>query len=105
MREVHDYLNSHLDQKITIDKLAMQFHINTTTLKQAFREVYGMSIAAHMRKHRMEKAADLLSSTSQSIQEIAARVGYSSQSRFALVFREEYGITPTEYRLTHRIYT
>lgn len=98
IEQVHDYLRSNLDRKITIDELALRFHINTTTLKKEFKLVYGTSVAAHIRKHRMEEASRLLRTTNMSISLIAAAVGYESQSRFSLVFKEEYGMLPTAYR-------
>ena len=98
IEQVHDYLRTHLDQKITIDALALRFHINTTTLKKEFKAVYGTSVAAHIRKHRMEEAARLLRTTENSISAIAEAVGYESQSRFSLVFKAEYGVLPTVYR-------
>lgn len=103
IRQVHSYLSHNLDKMITIDELARKYHINTTTLKKTFKEEYGMSIAAHMRKHRMEKAAVLLCSSDKRISEIAALVGYNSQSRFTIVFKQEYGMLPTEYRLHQNI--
>ncbi|MCI7323339.1 MAG: AraC family transcriptional regulator [Lachnospiraceae bacterium] len=72
--------------------------MNTTTLKKAFKEVYGVSIAVHMKKHRMERAAKLLRETPDNISEIARSVGYESQSRFTTAFKDTYGVLPTEYR-------
>lgn len=46
----------------------------------------------------MLHAAALLSETDLPIIEISGRVGYESQSRFAIAFRKEYGMTPLEYR-------
>ncbi len=98
IREIHHYLNEHLDQKITIDALSLKFHLNTTTLKKVFKQVYGTSVAAHIRMHRMEKAAELLTTTEDSVLAIAQAVGYESQSRFTCAFKEQYGMQPTEYR-------
>jgi len=97
-RSVHAYLMEHLDERITIEALSREFPINTTTLKQSFKAVYGMSIAAHMKKHRMEQAARHLRETTDSIALIAKSVGYESQSRFTTAFKDIYGILPTEYR-------
>ena len=66
-----------------------------------FKAVYGDSIAAHMNEHRMEKAALLLTQTKDSIAQIAQAVGYESQSRFSVVFRETYEMSPLEYRKLH----
>ena len=72
--------------------------MNTTTLKRCFKQVYGETIAAHMKKHRMEAAAALLVQTQDDISAIAQAVGYESQSRFTAAFKETYGQLPTEYR-------
>ena len=59
IREIHDYLLSHMDQRITIEGLCHLYPINPTTLKEVFKDVYGTSIAAHLKEHRMEKALPL----------------------------------------------
>ena len=101
VREVHDYLLQHLDEKITIDALSRRFHMNATTLKSVFKSVYGDSLAAHMKEHRMEKAAELLAETGLSIAEIARQVGYDSQSKFTAAFRNYTGRLPKECRRVH----
>lgn len=98
IKKVHDSLVENLDKRITIDELAKEYYMNPTTLKTVFKDVYGTSIAAHIKEHRMEKAAELLKSTELSINEIAKRVGYESQSKFTATFKEFYSVTPAEYR-------
>ncbi len=98
IRRVHAYLVEHLAQRITIDELARVFLMNTTTLKREFKRVYGMSIAAHMKQHRMEQAAILLKGGQTDIASVARAVGYESQSRFTAAFKEAYGCLPTEFR-------
>ena len=98
VHRVHEYLTNNLDKKITIEYLAKKFPINATTLKKEFRHLYGDSIAAHIRSHRMEKAKELLESTQMNIAEVSRKTGYESQSRFTSIFRTEYGVTPLEFR-------
>lgn len=98
VHEVHEYLLQHMEERITIEELARIFHINTTTLKAVFKSVYGNSLAAHIKEHRMERAAELLRSTDLSILEIAGRVGYDSQSKFTAAFKSAYQVLPKEYR-------
>ena len=98
IREIHDYLLSHMDQRITIEGLCHLYPINPTTLKEVFKDVYGTSIAAHLKEHRMEKAARLLRETDASVAEVARRVGYESQSKFTAAFKDQYGCLPTMYR-------
>ena len=100
--EIHDYLVSHLDQRITIEELSRRFLMNTTTLKNGFKAVYGTSIAAHIREHRLEAAAELLLRTDRSVHEIALSVGYSSQSKFSAAFFERFHTYPLDYRKSSR---
>lgn len=97
-RQVHNYLVENLDKRITIKELARQFLMNTTTLKGGFKALYGTSIAAHIKEHRMEKAAWLLKEGVMPVSQVALQVGYASQSKFAAVFSQQYGMTPLEYR-------
>lgn len=101
IREIHELLLSNLDKRITIEELSRQYLINTTTLKNLFKAVYGTSIAAHIKEHRMEHAADMLLNTNESIASIANAVGYDSQSKFTSAFKSAYQVTPREYRKLH----
>ena len=98
IHDIHEYLLQHLDEKITIETLSHQFHVNATTLKSVFKSVYGSSLAAHMKEHRMELAAKLLLETGLSVSEISRRVGYDSQSKFTAAFKDTFGVLPTEHR-------
>ena len=98
IRHVHNELTANLAERVTIEELSRKYLMNTTTLKRCFKQVYGETIAAHMKKHRMEEAASLLLKTQNDIAAIAQAVGYESQSRFTAAFKETYGELPTEYR-------
>ncbi len=98
IRTIHEQLISNLDKRFTIEELSKQYLINTTTLKNMFKAVYGTSIASHVKTHRLEKAAGLLKNTQESIADIAVQVGYGSQSKFSSSFMEQYHMLPSEYR-------
>lgn len=98
MREIHEYLTEHIAERITIGTLSRQYLINPTTLKAVFKSVYGTSIAAHIKEHRMEQAAKLLIETNLSMAEIGQRIGYESQSKFTSSFKLYYQMFPKEYR-------
>lgn len=102
IRNIHEQLTKHMEQHFTIESLAKQFLINPTSLKTVFKAVYGNSIAAHTREHRMERAAKLLLETPDSISEIARMVGYENQSKFTAAFKDSYQLLPTDYRKNHR---
>ena len=98
IRKIHDRLLRHMEQRITIEELSRQYLINPTTLKNAFKSVYGTSIAAHIKEHRMRLAARMLIESNMNIAEIAQAVGYDSQSKFTTAFKAYFKVLPREYR-------
>ncbi len=98
VRKVHDALLQHMEQRVTIQELSRQYLIDPTTLKAVFKAVYGTSLAAHIREHKMEQAAKLLQTTTLSIAEIAQAIAYDSPSKFTAAFKAAYHMLPREYR-------
>lgn len=94
IRQVHDLLTENLDRRFTIEELSRRFLINPSSLKEMFKAVYGKSLAAHIKEHRMELAARLLRETDMSVAEVAERVGYESQSKFSAEFKNPPAFSP-----------
>mgnify|MGYP004661771219 FL=1 len=87
-------LSSHLSMKAVSEALGT----SETSLKRYFRSVFGMNVSVYMNEARMKYAAERLSSSKDSISEIARSCGYVNQGRFASIFREYYGMKPLDYR-------
>jgi len=98
IKEIHNQLINNLDRRFTIEELSRQYHINTSSLKSIFKSVYGLPIAAYIKEYKIKYAAVLLCSGADSIAEIAASVGYRSQSKFTKAFKDIMQLSPAEYR-------
>ena len=98
VREIHKRLISNLQERPTIEELSKEYLINTATLKDTFKGVYGQPIGTYMKTYRIKQAAILLRQTQATIAEIANQVGYENQSKFATAFRDVLKIAPAEYR-------
>ena len=85
---------------ITIEALSKQYLINTSTLKEVFKTVYGLSIATYMKEYLMVQTMKLLRETSIPISEIADRVGYETKGKFSKAFKDVTQMLPSEYRRT-----
>lgn len=96
--DIHGFLTDHLETRYTITDLSAKFLINTSTLKDAFKVVYGTPIGTYMKEYRLRHAAKLLKHTDASIAEIAESVGYETASKFTKAFKEVFGVRPSEYR-------
>ena len=98
LAEIRRYMEEHLDEPLTIPFLSRRACLSTTTFKEGFRRLYGLPVHAWLRQRRMERAAELLRSSSLSVLGVAQSVGYSSASQFTAAFRRQYGVTPVQYR-------
>lgn len=98
VNEIQRALTKNLRNRYTIEELAVNFHINQTTLKSTFKRVFGKPIATYMKEYRIKKGMELLMKTNCSIAEIAGCVGYENQSKFTQAFKNVTGILPSEYR-------
>lgn len=98
---VADYLTQHMDSHVTIPELARIFDVSDTTIKSAFKRVYGVPIYSFGRIQKMLMAAQQLIHTQRSILEIASECGYDNGSKFSKAFRNVIGETPSEYRRAH----
>ena len=98
LAETRRYMEEHLDDPLTIPALSRRACLSATTFKAGFRRLYGLPVHAWLRQRRMERAAELLRSSSLSVLGVAQSVGYSSASQFTAAFRRQYGVTPVQYR-------
>ena len=98
IKEIHQQLTEHLDQRFTIAELSKQYLINTSTLKEIFKAVYGQPIATYMKEFRVRQAMKLLRKTNDTIADIASQVGYQTQGKFSSAFQSIVKISPREYR-------
>lgn len=95
---IGNYIENHLDEKLTISSLCHRFHLSPTALKNKFREFYGQSIHNWIQYRRVHRASELLKSTNMTVLQIAQSVGYESVSQFNVIFRRFYGTTPSLYK-------
>ena len=98
VRKVRDHVLSHIETCVTTDTLAKLCGMNRTYLCKLFAEETGMTVSQYVTGIKMEEAKRLMDITPKTIAEIAAYLGYSSQSHFQRVFKKYAGITPGEYR-------
>ena len=98
LSSVEYYIDQHYMDDISLDDLTKIACMGITKLKYTFKAQYGCTIITYLQHKRMNEAKRLLETTDHTVKEISSMVGYHSGSRFAHLFREEYGTTPLEYR-------
>ena len=93
-------IESQLEDLPTIQEIAAEVGLNANKLQQGFKDLFGNTINGFVRQKRMETARTLLLNTDYTLQNITGMIGFQSQSYFSKIFREFYGILPSEFRKT-----
>jgi len=92
------YMRSHLDSRLSFDELARQCHLSRPHFFYLFKECTTVSPAMYLNTLRMECAFGNLPNGDATINDLAARLGFSEPQHFTRFFRKNLGIPPSEYR-------
>lgn len=96
--QVKKYIAYHVDEDLSIDKLAAKVYLSQGYLSYIFKKETGMNLSRYIKQCRMEKAKELLKTTNMKIVQICQKVGFSNVSYFCQSFREYCGISPDKFR-------
>lgn len=95
--KVKNYVDKHYMEDLSLDTLAGLIGVSEAYMSQLFKQQTGVTFKHYLRDFRMEKAKELLLSGKEKVHNIGAKVGYSTAPYFCLVFKQYYGVTPTEF--------
>ncbi|RIP37258.1 AraC family transcriptional regulator [Staphylococcus gallinarum] len=102
INKVVQYIESNLNQHLTLQLLAEQVNLAPSYLSRIFNQELHKSISQFILELRLQKGYDLIQRTKMSISEIAEHVGFSEQSYFTQCFKKYYGNTPLRLRMEER---
>lgn len=97
-RDAHALIHQNPAFAWTSDSLAAAVRVSRATLHRHFMRSLGTTPMRYLESWRMQRAAQLLRSSDESIQGIAASVGYNSPHAFSRAFRRIGGMSPRQYR-------
>ncbi|MDQ6610535.1 MAG: ATP-binding protein [Bacteroidota bacterium] len=104
VKKVREVIEKNLsDANFTVEQLCKLVFISHSQLHRKLEAVTGFSPNKFIRMIRIKKAKELLKDTSKSIASIANDCGYNDPGYFTRVFKQEYGVTPQEWRLSNKV--
>lgn len=101
LQKMIEYIYENYSGQISLDDIAGAANISLSKANQIFKEFTSYSPIAFLNNYRLEKSAELLRNTNDTIAQISLDCGFSGQSYFNKVFIKEYGSTPLKYRNIH----
>jgi len=94
---IQDQLDTHMT--LSLQRASAELEINPAYLSREFSKHFdNLSFGDYMRKLRIEKAMNLIESTSYSLTEIAYLTGFSDQSHFNRIFKKQTRQSPSVYK-------
>jgi len=89
-------LRADLAHPWTIASLARRIGLGEKTLKQGFRQLFGVGVIGYLQDQRLWAARNLLIGKGVSVTDAALQVGYVNLSHFARLYRRAFGVSPRE---------
>lgn len=93
-----EYIGEHLDERLLSEQIAQFLFLNVDYLNRIFKKETGITLSEYISSQRIEKAKELLLTSSLSVSEIALEVGFQSFSYFSKIFKKKTGMEPLKYR-------
>ena len=98
MAEIRSWLDGRLDQVTTLEEVAGHFALSRSLLTREFRRHTGKSLVDYCNARRVEKAAQILAASGESVTQTAFAAGFANLSHFHRQFKATYGVTPAAFR-------
>ena len=100
IQEAVTYIRNHYAAGLTVEELAGYLGVNRSYLYTLFKNKLQLSPKEFLTKFRISRAREQLILTEESVENIAVACGYHSTLVFTKNFKQETGMTPTEFRKT-----
>lgn len=97
------YVAEHLGEKITLSDVAHHFYISESTISQTFNKKMGVSFYRYVTQRRLIAAKSLIE-MGLPMEEVGVRSGFSDYSTFYRAFKQEFNISPRQYRKIQQAY-
>ena len=99
MQKLNDLISRNLtNPDLDVQFVATQMAMSRASLYNKLKQLADISIGDYINKFKMEEAVRLLADKGLSIQEVSEKAGFSHQRYFSTVFKQMYGVTPSQYR-------
>ena len=98
VKKVQTYIESHLDEKISIEQLSSKFSVGRRSFDRRFIKATGNTPIEYTQRVKIESAKKAFETSRKTINEVMYAVGYADVKAFREVFRKITGMSPLEYK-------
>ena len=94
--EVFLYIQTHMDEEITLKQLEEHFFVSYEHISREFKRHTGQTVAEYIRKAKLDRCCKLIEQ-GYPIVEVYQKAGFGGYNNFFRAFKKQYGMTPKQY--------
>lgn len=96
---IRQYIDEHIEEDVSLKRVAQEFYLSTSYLSRLFKSKAGVNFSDYISARKIERAKTLLTETDLTVAEISRRLNYPEQNSFSRFFKGKVGIPPQTYRV------
>jgi AraC family transcriptional regulator len=98
LRRIKELIHAKMEDDLGLDEMAETVGLSTAHFARMFRKSTGETPHQFVLRHRLARAKAMLRAPDARVLDVAVACGFKTQQHFAQVFRDAWGVSPTEYR-------
>src|SRR5450432_3248734 len=98
LRRINELVHAKMEDDLSLDDMAQSVGLSTAHFARMFRKSTGETPHQFVLRQRLERAKAMLRAPDARVLDVAIACGFKTQQHFAQVFRDVWGVSPTEYR-------
>jgi len=100
---IRKVVDAHLYDHFGVPDMMELSNHSLSSFKRKFKEIYGERPAAYIKKEKLKKAVELLLSSGENVNKICFDSDFNSQAHFSRSFKNEFGLSISEFRMNHLV--
>ena len=92
------YIEAHLSSELSLTMIASHINYTNSYISHLFKQEMGIPISAYVADVKLARAKEMLAHGSDSIHDIAEKLGFDTSQYFAMVFKKRTGLSPKDFR-------
>jgi AraC family transcriptional regulator len=98
LRRIKELVHAKIEDDLSLDEMAESVGLSTAHFARMFRKSTGETPHQFVLRQRLERAKTMLRAPDARVLDVAVACGFKTQQHFAQVFRDVWGVSPTDYR-------
>lgn len=96
-----EYILNNISDKLTLTKVADACYVNKSHMSHIFKQNMGISFVDYIVNYKMQALKIMISESDMKLQEMSEQLGYDDYKYMGRLFKNIYGITPSDYKKMH----